>query len=195
MRSAAPLVVEDEPSFYVYRLTMGAHAQAGVAACFSIDEDEHGLIKKHEKTRPDKEDDRTRHMMAIRAQTGPVFLTYKASDAVDAVVERVAKRSLFDFVAPDRIRHEMWRVPSMSTFACSRLWRAQGAVHRRRPPSRRQRRARAASVVRAQGAAGHRGSGTQCWPWPFPTTRCKCCPIDRVVRDLNGLSKSSFGSG
>ena len=163
LRSAAPLVVEDEPSFYVYRLTMGAHVQAGVAACFSIDEYEHDSIKKHEKTRPDKEDDRTRHMMAIRAQTGPVFLTYKASDGVDAVVERVTNgASLFDFVAPDRIRHEIWRVPSNEHHHLQSAFGAlRRAVHRRRPPSRRQRGARAASVERARRRGRPRVAGVR----------------------------------
>ena len=76
LRPAAPLVLEEDAQFYVYRLTMGAHAQTGIAACFSVEEYETDLIRKHEKTRPDKEDDRTRHMLAIGAQTGPVFLTY-----------------------------------------------------------------------------------------------------------------------
>ena len=92
LRSEAPLVVEEVPSFYVYRLQMGNHVQAGIAACFSIDEYDRDLIKKHEKTRPDKEDDRTRHMLAIGAQTGPVFLTYRASKSVDEVVARVVGR-------------------------------------------------------------------------------------------------------
>ena len=77
-------MVEDAPSLYVYRLHMGAHEQTGVAACYSVDEYARDLIKKHEKTRRDKEDDRTRHILALRAQTGPVFLTYRASAAVDA---------------------------------------------------------------------------------------------------------------
>ena len=75
LKKNAPLIVEEVPSFYVYRLTMGKHVQSGVAACYSLDEYDRDLIKKHEKTRPDKEDDRTRHMLAIGAQTGPVFLT------------------------------------------------------------------------------------------------------------------------
>ncbi|HWI18452.1 MAG TPA: DUF1015 domain-containing protein, partial [Vicinamibacterales bacterium] len=111
LKADAPLVVEETPSFYVYRLTMGSHVQSGVAACFSIDEYDNDLIKKHEKTRPDKEDDRTRHMMAIGAQTGPVFLTYRASKHIDAVVARVVESApLFDLTAPDGVRHEVWQV-------------------------------------------------------------------------------------
>ena len=77
------LVVEDEPSVYFYRLRMGSHEQTGLAACFSLDEYDRDIIKKHERTRRDKEDDRTRHMLALGAQTGPVFLTYRASADVD----------------------------------------------------------------------------------------------------------------
>src|SRR5215208_3887371 len=89
LRSRAPLVEEDSPAFYVYRLQMGGHTQTGIGACFSIDEYDQDVIRKHEKTRPDKEDDRTRHMLTIGAQTGPVFLSYRASKAVDDVVARV----------------------------------------------------------------------------------------------------------
>src|SRR5690349_15426322 len=97
LRSRAPLVEEDSPAFYLYRLHMGGHTQTGVAACFAIDEYDRDVIKKHEKTRPDKEDDRTRHMLAIGAQTGPVFLTYSASAAMDEIVERnTAAPPLFD---------------------------------------------------------------------------------------------------
>src|SRR3954467_14355612 len=73
------LVVEDEPSVYFYRLRMGQHEQTGLAACWTLDEYDRNVIKKHEKTRRDKEDDRTRHMIALGAQTGPVFLTYRAA--------------------------------------------------------------------------------------------------------------------
>src|SRR5687767_15114554 len=79
LKARAPFTQEDTPSTYVYRLRMGRHVQTGVAACFSVAEYESGVIKKHERTRRDKEDDRTRHMLSLRAQTGPVFLTYRAS--------------------------------------------------------------------------------------------------------------------
>src|ERR1051325_7912478 len=99
------LVVEDEPSVYFYRLRMGGHVQTGLAACFSIDEYDADVIKKHERTRRAKEDDRTRHMIALGAQTGPVFLTYKAAAAVDEIASRAksstAGAPLYDFEAPD----------------------------------------------------------------------------------------------
>jgi uncharacterized protein (DUF1015 family) len=73
------LVQDDEPSLYVYRLRMSDRVQTGVAACVSLDEYDRDIIRKHERTRPDKENDRTRHMLALGAQTGPVFLTYRAT--------------------------------------------------------------------------------------------------------------------
>src|SRR5476649_2745610 len=96
------LTVEDEASVYFYRLQMGSHTQTGLAACFSIDEYDRDVIKKHERTRRDKEDDRTRHMMALGAQTGPVFLTYRASNEIDQIATRVtAAAPLIAFEAPD----------------------------------------------------------------------------------------------
>src|ERR687892_20746 len=83
LRRAAPLVLEDQAALFFYRLRMGTHEQTGIAGCFSVDEYESGVIKKHERTRRDKEDDRTRHIVELRAQTGVVFLTYHAVSDVD----------------------------------------------------------------------------------------------------------------
>src|SRR5438132_11653132 len=80
------LVQEDAPSVYLYRLTMGRHVQTGIGAAFPLDEYDSGIIKKHERTRRDKEDDRTKHMLALGAQTGPVFLTYRVSGDVNRIV-------------------------------------------------------------------------------------------------------------
>src|SRR5205814_5799136 len=110
LRTSA-LTVEDEASVYFYRLQMGSHVQAGLAACFSIDEYDRDIIKKHERTRRDKEDDRTKHMLALGAQTGPVFLTYRASAEIDRVAAKVTQgEPIIDFTAPDGVRHTLWRV-------------------------------------------------------------------------------------
>src|SRR5919198_299992 len=84
LTAEAPLTIEDEPSFYLYRLRMGGQGQTGLVACCAVDEYDTDIIRKHERTRRDKEDDRTRHILELRAQTGPVFLTYRASPDVDA---------------------------------------------------------------------------------------------------------------
>src|SRR5262245_30274107 len=99
LKRDAPML-EDAPALYVYRLRMGMHSQVGLAGCFSIDEYERNIIRKHEHTRPDKEDDRTRHLLALRAQTGPVFLTYRTRPVIDALVSRVMSAApLYDFTA------------------------------------------------------------------------------------------------
>ena len=101
LRAKAPLIVEDSASLYFYRLRMGAHEQTGIAGCFSVDEYEQDVIKKHERTRRDKEDDRTRHIVDLRAQTGVVFLTYRATAKADAEATRVtAGTPLYDFTIP-----------------------------------------------------------------------------------------------
>ena len=97
---------------------MGAHEQTGVAACFSVDEYEQDVIKKHERTRRDKEDDRTRHIVELRAQTGVVFLTYRASAKVDAEAARVtAGAPLYDFTTADGVQHTVWRAAAAETRA------------------------------------------------------------------------------
>jgi uncharacterized protein (DUF1015 family) len=189
LKQAAPLVMEDVPAFYVYRLTMGAHTQTGVAACFSVDEYERDLIRKHEKTRPDKEDDRTRHLLAIGAQTGPVFLTYAASPDIDAVVRRVvADAPLFDFTAADGVRHEVWRVPDLAAqgiadgFAAVPVLYIADGHHR------------AASAARARRALAGRGAGEwdRVLAVAFPDNQLQVLPYNRVVRDLHGRDEAAF---
>jgi uncharacterized protein (DUF1015 family) len=189
LKQRAPLVVEDAATLYVYRLTMGSHAQTGVAAGFSLDEYDHNLIRKHEKTRPDKEDDRTRHMLAIGAQTGPVFLTYKASANIDEAVERVVEElPLFDFTAPDGIRHEIWRVPVrleqviVAGFAAVPVLYIADGHHR------------AASAARARETLRGRGAGEwdRVLAVAFPDDQMQVLPYNRVVRDLNGLDVRAF---
>src|SRR3954467_7257185 len=118
LRGRAPLVEEDAPSLYFYRLRMGGHEQTGVAGCFSLDEYDRDLIKKHERTRRDKEDDRTRHIVELRAQTGVVFLTYKASDGIDQLCRAItADAPIYDFRADDGIHHTIWRTGLAQTAA------------------------------------------------------------------------------
>ena len=196
LRSAAPLVVEETPSFYIYRLHMGGHVQTGIAACYSIDEYDRDLIKKHEKTRPDKEDDRTRHMLAIGAQTGPVFLTYRASNAVDNVVSRVVgEPALFDFSAADGVRHQVWRVPEtenqtvVDAFAkIESLYIADG--HHRAASA-----ARARQALKKKDSAPSAALGSEAdrvLAVAFPDNQMQVLPYNRVVSDLRGLTPAAF---
>jgi uncharacterized protein (DUF1015 family) len=189
LRARAPLVEEDAATFYVYRLGMGTHTQTGIAACFSLDDYEHGVIKKHEKTRPDKEDDRTRHMLAIGAQTGPVFLIYPASTAVDAIVGRACTNTpLFDFTAPDGIRHELWTVHSADHEAIAASFAGMPQVYIADGHHR------AASAARTRRALTGRGPGEhdRVLAVAFPDNQMQILPYHRVVKDLNGLSAAQF---
>jgi uncharacterized protein (DUF1015 family) len=197
LRSQAPLEVEAEPALYVYRLRMGVHTQTGVAGTWSVDEYEKDLIKKHEKTRRDKEDDRTHHMCSLRAQTGKVFLTYKASAKVDAIATRVAAAEpLFDFVAADAVAHTVWRASGadrdalIAAFAeIPELYIADG--HHR---------AASAWRTRAEIAAGHSphapspnaGSADNFLAVAFPDDQVQVLPYHRLVKDLHGKSADQF---
>ncbi len=193
LRRAAPLVVEDAPAVYFYRLKMGSHFQTGLAACYSVDEYDTGLIKKHEKTRKDKEDDRTRHIITLRAQTGPVFLTYRHSAAVDAVADTVtAGAPLFDFESADQVRHTIWKVTGAELDAVVRafadlpcLYIADG--HHRAASAGRTRTHLAGSSP--AGAAGEAG-----WMLAvaFPDNQTQILPYNRVVKDLAGRTPESF---
>src|SRR5256885_1597004 len=106
------LILEDQASLYFYRLRVGDHEQTGVAGCYSLDEYDRDIVKKHERTRRDKEDDRTRHMLALGAQTGPVFLPYHASPEIDQIETRVtAGAPPYDLPAPHRVAPVLWRLP------------------------------------------------------------------------------------
>ncbi len=185
LRSAAPLVVENEPSLYFYRLRMGSHVQTGLAGAFSVDDYDRNVILKHEKTRKDKEDDRTRHIVELRAQTGPVFLTYQASPEIDGIAARVAATPpLYDFTASDQIQHSLWRVPASDSAAIvdafgrlPRLYIADG--HHR-----------AASAARARAALANGGGGAnesdRFLAVAFPDTQVQILAYNRLVKDLAG---------
>jgi len=188
-----PLEDEETPSLYLYRLIMGDHEQIGVVACCSVDEYDRDIIRKHERTRRDKEDDRTRHIMVLRAQTGPVFLTYRGEVRIDSLVADALTRNppLYDFVANDDIRHTIWRVPNyqplVEAFAeVPYLYIADG--HHR-----------AASASRARAELKEHGFGfigNEEYNFflcvLFPDDQLQILPYNRIVRDLNGMSREAF---
>ena len=182
LKREAPLVQEDEPAIYLYHLESDGHEQTGVAASYSLAEYDSGVIKKHERTRQDKEDDRTRHIVELRAQTGPVFLTYRPSSHVDAFVAQIrsATPPLVDFQAPDGVRHAIWRVgradeaPLMEAFdRVESLYIADG--HHR-----------AASAARARDAIRQSREAAYFLAVAFPSDQVRILPYNRAVRDLNG---------
>ena len=190
LRSRAPLVEEDSPAFYVYRLQMGAHTQTGIAACFSIDEYDRDVIRKHEKTRPDKEDDRTRHMLAIGAQTGPVFLSYPSSRRIDAIVDRTADGAAARSTSSLPTASGMPSGPSTRR-PTPRSWTAFAAIPTLYIADGHH---RAASAARTRRALSGRGPGEhdRVLAVAFPDDQVQILPYNRVVRDLNGMTPSAF---
>ena len=191
------LVIEDAPSVYAYRLRAGQHEQTGLAACFSLDDYDRDIIKKHERTRRDKEDDRTRHMLALGAQTGPVFLTYRAAADVDRIVmAATAGEPLFDVEAADGVRHTLWRIGGSE---CDRLVLAMGWVDALYIADGHH---RAASAARARTDIHDRGlprtslgDGADYSTFlgvAFPDTQVQILAYNRVVKDLAGLSPRAF---
>lgn len=188
IRSAAPLVRESEPAVYFYRLRMGDHEQTGVAACFSVDEYDRDLIKKHEKTRRDKEDDRTRHIVETRAQTGVVFLTYKASKQIDRLeAAACACDPMFDVTAPDGVRHQVWKATGAGAQAVVDAFAKVPALYIADGHHR------AASAARAREALAGRSTEAE---WfiavAFPDNQMKILSYNRVVKDLAGQSPGAF---
>lgn len=191
------LVLEDEPCVYLYRLRMGEHEQTGVAACYSLDEYDRGIIKKHERTRRDKEDDRTRHMVALGAQTGPVFLTYRPSSEVDRIAARMmAAAPLVDFEAPDRVRHSLWRVGGSDKDALVAAFAAVPALYIADGHHRAASAARARADFRDRGVTrrslGDDADYTTFLAVAFPQNQVQILAYNRVVKDLGGLAPDAF---
>ena len=185
LKREAPLVIEDAPSLYFYRLKMGGHEQTGLAACFSVDEYERGLIKKHEKTRKEKEDDRTRHVLELRAQTGVVFLTYRASTAIDGLARQACTGApLYAFTASDGVEHAIWRVPAALTDPIVRAFAALPATYIADGHHRAASAARAYQSIAADG--GRTADAGTFIAVAFPDSQMQILPYNRVVADLAG---------
>jgi uncharacterized protein (DUF1015 family) len=194
LTSEAPLEAEDAPSLYVYKLQMGEHTQTGIAACCSIDEYDSNVIRKHERTRKDKEDDRTRHILALRAQTGPVFLTYRGRDDINDLVIRAQQEGpLYDFQAPDGVSHAIWLVDQpdrdllIEAFTDVPMLYIADGHHR------------AASASRARADLNEKNpdhNGNEEYNFfltvLFPADQLQILPYNRAVKDLSGMPPGEF---
>jgi uncharacterized protein (DUF1015 family) len=178
------LVRDAQPAFYFYRQIMGNHWQTGLVAAASCQDYLRGIIKKHELTRPEKEDDRVRHIEALNAQTGPAFLVYPASRQVDELADSCTGQPPdVDFTADDGVRHTSWTVRDAAVAAALRaafaempcLYIADG--HHRS--------AAAGRVFQSRKGAGGSGSFLSVI---FPHNQTQILPYNRVLKDLNGLS-------
>lgn len=181
------LIRDPEAGLYLYRQVMDGRTQTGLVGCVHIDDYERDVIRKHEKTRPDKEDDRTRHVLTLNANAEPVFLTYRGRREIDRLAAEICRTApLYDFTAPDGVRHTVWRVPQPEPFvrAFERVPLAYVADGHHRSASAW----RAGRELRTR----HPGRRDAEYEWflavLFPADQLRILPYNRVVRDLHGLS-------
>jgi uncharacterized protein (DUF1015 family) len=180
------LVRDVQRELYLYRQVMDGRSQTGVVGCVHIEDYEHDVIRKHEKTRQDKEDDRTRHVLTLNAHAEPVLLTYKGNRELDSLTERVLlSPPLYDFSAADGVRHTVWRVPDAASWveafrSVPHAYVADG--HHRSASAWR------AGIERRAANPRHRGDEEYNWFLAvlFPASQLAILPYNRVVRDLAG---------
>ena len=189
MERAGVLVRETLPCYYVYRLIMGEHVQTGLAMTVAVDAYEMGRIRRHELTRPDKEDDRVRQIDALNAQTGPALLAYRHHPEVAAVLATAAQEAPgMDVTAADGVRHQVWTIADATITArltalfegMDRLYIADG--HHRSAAAAR------IAAMRGRGAAAH----NYFLAVAFPDREMRILDYNRLVRDLNGWSREAF---
>lgn len=182
------LAQDAEPAYYLYRQVMGEHSQLGLVAVASCEEYLSGTVKKHEFTRPDKEDDRVRHIEALNSQTGPVFLTFRADAELDArFTGIVAGAPAVDFTAPDGVRHTSWVIRDAATIqsiqerfaAVPFLYIADG--HHR-----------SAAAARVYKSRNGSGESAHFLAVIFPHNQMQILPYNRVLKDLNGHSPETI---
>lgn len=183
---------EDEPCVYIYQLSVSGHSQTGIVACCTIDEYESEVIKKHEKTRPDKVQDRTEHMLALEAQTGLIFLAFRNTDAVrDLLQAAVKEEPLYSFDCNDGVKQRVWKIAQSDALIKAfedvpALYIADG--HHRAESSS------LARKKRRKQNPDHTGEEDYNFvvAGMYPAEDLKILAYNRVVKDLNGLSEDEF---
>ena len=188
--AAGTLVQDAEPKYYAYRQTMGAHVQTGIVACFDTQDYLAGVLKQHEKTRKDKEDDRTRHIETLAAHTGPAFLTYRDDKQIDEVVRAACRTTpLADFVASDGIGHTVWEIASGASCLGDELQELFARIPVAYIADGHHRSAAASRYAKERGFAGE---SRWFMAVAFPASQLKILAYNRLVADLNGLSDDAF---
>ena len=188
-------ITDQDNTYYVYALTMDGRTQTGLVACASIDDYLNNVIKKHENTRAEKEVDRIKHVDTLSAQTGPIFLAYRADEVITGAVNSTKESPcLYDFVSPDGIRHQVWKMTDERLVGdVARAFESIDSIYIADGHHR------AASAVkvglkRREENPGFTGDEEFNFflAGLFPDEELKILPYNRVVKDLNGLSKEAF---
>jgi uncharacterized protein (DUF1015 family) len=186
--SQGALKQDAAPAFYLYRQIMGAHTQVGLVAAASCEEYLNGIIKKHEFTRPDKEDDRMHHIETLNSQTGPVFLTYRAAEKFDEfVAKKISETPAVDFTGTDGVRHTSWTISSADEIKFVETQFAQ--IPFLYIADGHHRNAAAGRVFQSRQGAGHSGEFLAVI---FPHNQMQILSYNRVLKDLNGLTPAEL---
>ena len=188
MRREGNLQQDVSESFYLYRQVMGSHPQTGFVATVSCQEYLDGIIKKHEFTRPDKEDDRLKHIEVLEAQTGPAFLVYRSQPDLDAIVQEESQSTpVIDFAAQDGVRHSAWVISDRAKVArIQALFAMLPALY---IADGHHRSAAAARVFQRRKGAGR---SSLFLAVIFPDRQVQILPYNRVLKDLNGATAEQF---
>ncbi|MBS1665699.1 MAG: DUF1015 domain-containing protein [Bacteroidetes bacterium] len=186
------LLEENKPCYYIYQLVMDGRSQTGLVCGSSVDDYEKGIIKKHELTRPDKENDRINHMKTIRAQTGNVFLAYRSVGAIDDLIEGWKRDhgATYEFTAEDGISHTVWVVDDSGTIeAITSLFSSEVPFTYIADGHHR-----AASAAKVRKALGQGASNASNYflTTLFPSDQLHILDYNRLVHDLNGHSAEGF---
>ena len=191
MVAAGVLQQDDQACYYAYRLIMGEHVQVGLVAAASVADYDSNRIRKHEFTRPDKEDDRVRQIEALNAQTGPVLLAYPASAGADALIDAIAQGApAADVTAEDGIRHQIWVLADAARIgAITRTFDGMTALY---IADGHHRSAAASRVAAARHQQGRELAADSFLAVIFPHHQMKIMDYNRVVKDLHGLDESTL---
>jgi len=185
------LIQDKKPCFYIYRQSVPGHTQYGIVGGVSTEEYDAGLIKKHELTMFDKEEDRTRHIDTVNAQTGLVFLAYRAAEGIDRIVADVVKDGPeYEFSAEDGVGHTVWVIDDEATI--ERIRREFSRVECLYIADGHHRAASAAAVARRRREKGRTGEYDYFMATLFPDNQLRILDYNRVVKDLNGMREAEF---
>jgi len=187
-------IQEETPRFYVYRLTMDGRTQTGLVCCASTIDYDAGVIKKHELTRADKEEDRVRHVDTLDANTGPIFLACRLSEKFAALLDKtVSGKTLYDFTAEDGARHEVWLVDEEENANVISIFDGMDALYIADGHHRCASAARVGKLRREQNPGGAEDEEYNFFLCVvFPEEQLKILDYNRVVTDLNGLTQDEF---
>lgn len=188
-------IKDEEQCYYVYQLIMEGRSQTGIVACSSIDDYQNNIIKKHEKTREDKEIDRIHHVDTCNAQTGPIFLAYRSNQEINDIVQKTMKgESLYHFVAEDGIEHNVWKIADKEEIDA--IHKAFLGIQEIYIADGHHRAASAVKVGLKRREQHKEYTGEEEFNYflsvLFPDEELKILPYNRVVKDLNGHSKMEY---